>query len=76
MRQITGAGARLRMAQPWVSQTDQADRGSAGSPVIPQNARWCRCHPDRRSVLQQHARDAHGLSERRVCRLVKQPRGT
>lgn len=32
--------------------------------------------PERRRFAVSHARQAHGLSERRACRVVKQPRGT
>src|SRR5258707_7440505 len=32
--------------------------------------------PERRRCAVIHARDAHGMSERRACRVVKQPRGT
>src|SRR6266576_4128160 len=32
--------------------------------------------PERRRCAVSHARQAHGMSERQACRVVKQPRGT
>src|SRR6267154_2772351 len=32
--------------------------------------------PERRRCAVSHARQTHGMSERRACRVVKQPRGT